>query len=130
MANKDMYEQLLVEEVLNFQKSVSCEFRFEYKLINFSGLLCNFWTNHIFTILQLKVKMIWFFGWIFIYEDILWYLLYKEWMSLTISPEHYLPGHVLKYFLHVHGIILSIVHVKVISRRIENCGDYSCLLTL
>ena len=35
MANKDMYEQLLVEEVLNFQKSVSCEFRFEYKLINF-----------------------------------------------------------------------------------------------
>ena len=46
-----------------------------------------------FTILQLKVKMIWFFGWIFIYEDILWYLLYKEWMPLTVSPEHYLPGH-------------------------------------
>ena len=131
MANKDMYEQLLVEDVLNFQKSVSCESRFEYKFINFFyGLLCNFWTNHIFTILQLKVKMIWFFGWIFIYEDILWYLLYKEWMSLTISPEHYLPRHVLKCFLHVHGIILSIVHVKVISRRIENCGDYSCLLTL
>ena len=131
MANRDMYEQLLVEEVLNFQKSVSCESRFEYKFINFfSGLLCNFWTNHIFTILQLKVKMIWFFGWIFIYEDILWYLLYKEWMSLTISPEHYLPGHVLKCFQHVHGIIVSIVHVKVISRRIQNCCDYSCLLTL
>ena len=131
MANKDMYEQLLVEDVLNFQKSVSCESRFEYKFINFFyGLLCNFWTNHIFTILQLKVKMIWFFGWIFIYEDILWYLLYKEWMSLTISPEHYLPRHVLKCFLHVHRIILSIVHVKVILRRIENCGDYSCLLTL
>ena len=43
MANKNMYEQLLVEEVLNFQKSVSCEFRFEYKLIDFfSGFLCNF----------------------------------------------------------------------------------------
>ena len=43
MANKDMYEQLLVEDVLNFQKSVSCESRFEYKFINFfSGLLCNF----------------------------------------------------------------------------------------
>ena len=80
-----------------------------------------------FTILQLKVKMIWFFGWIFIYENILWYLLYKEWMSLTISPEHYLPRLVLKHFLHVHGIILSIVHVKVILRRIQNCCDYSWL---
>ena len=70
------------------------------------------------------------FSWIFIYEDILWYLLYKEWMSLTVSPEHYLPGHLLKHFLHVHGIILSIVHVKVILRKIENCCDYSCLWTL
>ena len=99
-------------------------------LISFFGVFCNFKTNHIFTILQLKVKMMWFFSWIFIYEDILWYLLYKEWMSLTVSPEHYLPGHLLKHFLHVHGIILSIVHVKVILRKIENCCDYSCLWTL